>query len=334
MKQNAEKYLFSSSRTRALENKLLGEGRLNRLCDAASVEEFSSLLEENGIRVSTSGMNAALNGILAEAFQTVGEMVPEEDRESFSLFSFPYDCHNAKTALKGALGGKEYVSLLLPFGSVPSEEIGEAIGKGNYSLLPKNMANACEQAAESFAKNRDPQQIDLLLDVACFADMAEKAEKSGDPFFTGFVSRRLDSVNCNIAVRLLRMKSAQITQDYLLEHLMPFGSLGEDFFEKATAEGIDSLAEELKKSGYRAIGEAIEKGASLSEIEKIGESILLAYTEEAAGVLYGPAVPAAYLLRREAEVKNLRIIAMSIGCGLSPDRIRARLRLPERRFFS
>ena len=41
---------------------------------------------------------------------------------------------------------------------------------------------------------------------------------------------------------------------------------------------------------------------------------------------FGPAVPAAYLIAREFEVKNLRIILGGKQAGLSPDAIRARVR--------
>ncbi len=42
------------------------------------------------------------------------------------------------------------------------------------------MKEAVNRAAEVFGKGRDPQEIDIILDKACYSQMLAAAEKTGE----------------------------------------------------------------------------------------------------------------------------------------------------------
>lgn len=50
------------------------------------------------------------------------------------------------------------------------------VERGDFSSLPAHMAGSAAEAADVYARTGDPQQIDLILDRACFADMLDTAQ--------------------------------------------------------------------------------------------------------------------------------------------------------------
>ena len=180
-----------------------------------------------------------------------------------------------------------------------------------------------EQAVKAFETTKDPRMIDVLLDAGCFADMEEIAQTDPDPFFASYVEKKTDLVNLSIAARLLR--TSEDTVSGMEEELLPGGSMRAVFLE-SIGEGKEAFVASLSRAGYAEIGNAIAGGASPSEIERMSDLILLDFTKEKADELYGPAIPAARLLTREAEIKNLRILSYGVESRIGGEEIRSRLR--------
>ena len=66
------------------------------------------------------------------------------------------------------------------------------IKERNYAFMPPEMKQAVAEAADLFGRCGDPQEIDIIMDKACFSQIADAAEKSGDDFLIGFVSLQID----------------------------------------------------------------------------------------------------------------------------------------------
>lgn len=59
---------------------------------------------------------------------------------------------------------------------------------------------ALKQAQETLAATKDPQLSDLVLDRACYEEMAQLAKDTGSKFLQGYVSLSVDVAN--LAYRL------------------------------------------------------------------------------------------------------------------------------------
>lgn len=57
------------------------------------------------------------------------------------------------------------------------------------------MKDAVNQAVELFGKGRDPQEIDIILDKACYSQMLKEAEKTENQFLIGYVKLLIDILN-------------------------------------------------------------------------------------------------------------------------------------------
>ncbi len=308
MKKNykAEDYIYSCARVRTLENSIVGAERCARLAETKTAAEFFRALEEHGIRLEAKPTEAmphvsevavlaelenVLTGMLSGAFSAVAGMAPQP--ELFNFLRYPYDCHNIKAVLKSSLRGTEPERLLFPFGSISAGDAVAIASQRDFSLaeklLPPNMAAALAEAAELYSKTGDPQFIDVTLDKACFADMAETSKSFGCEFFVSLVETKIDLANLLLAIRLLRMRGVSISFD--------FEMLG-------SAQGYPPL----------------------SFIEKQCDDYFMQLVRSAQGVLYGPEPLGAYIIAREYETRNLRILAAGKLAGQLSGTIKERLR--------
>lgn len=347
-KYKPDDYIYACARISALEGGIIGSERCARLSDVKTAAEFFRALEEYGIHTQVketasesaalAALEEALTGILSDAFTLVSRIAPQP--RLFDFFRYPYDCHNIKSALKSSLRGTEPDMLLLPFGSVePSVAVTLAAQreeKGASELLPPHMAAALSEAAELYSKTGDPQLIDVTLDAACYKDMTELAKSYGCEYFVQLVQTKTDITNFLTAVRLLRMSGAHINLGYFERMSLPYAKLGLDFFVPAfdfesgsAAEREEALLARLRQTMYFALADKIAAAQgrpSLTFVEKQCDDLYLDTAKSAKGVLYGPEPPGAYIIAREYEVRNLRIIAAGKLAGLKAETIRERLR--------
>lgn len=322
-------YLYSSARIRALENQLLGADRVNRLCDTGSVENAISLLKEWGVEIrrDTDGKflrEATILGRLRAAYTEIAGMA---DEPLFDLWRYPYDCNNLKAALKCFARGIEPDEMLFDFGTVDAETLKQAVRTRDFTAFPPFFATAADEAASAYAKTKNPQQIDLILDKACYAGMLAAAEKSGSDYTLGLVRAKIDLVNLVMCVRVLRMKSGEAGRLFLNESLISGGLLGTDFCAELYTRGEKGMWERLLYSEYAKFATAVqESDRSLTAIERFADDTWMELAKAAKFIPFGTEVLTGYLIAAEYEARNLRIALAGTEAGLAADTIRERIR--------
>lgn len=330
---NYEDYIFLSSRINALSQYVIGIEKTEELLKARTLGELYRMLEENGIkpennRYGDRDFDGAVSRRMTDAFTSVLDDVP--DKRLFTVFTYPYDCHNLKAAVKCMVKGLSAERMLIPLGSVPPEKVMECVSENNFSPFPENMAHAAEEAREAFDRTRDPQMIDILLDCACYEDMKTSVEENPLGFFTDILRAKADSVNILTALRLIRMPSVQTTE--LMERAYVCGgSLGIEFFNEVLSEengGREQyLAERLIYSGYDKLGRALaaETPLRLSEAERLCDRSYISVLETAKETLAGAETVALYLAQIESEARTLRILIAGKKAGYTEDEMRVRI---------
>ncbi len=336
---NETEYAYASARARAMETHLVGRERLDALIEAKTTVEVMGKLAEYGIAAANAATGEGtapwltgdareemLLAILRDAYREVEAAAP--DAAVFRWFRYPYDCNNIKAAMKCHIRGIDPDGMLFDFGTVPAENVMEAVINADYRDFPPAMAAAAPRAKEAYAKTADPCKIDAILDRACYEDMLSNAQASMDATLIGWLRAKIDLTNVMICLRILRMNRGDVGLDFMCESLLTGGTLDTSFFVAAYVGGEEALWHALRYTAYGRACAAVEKtDGRLARIEAILDDHWMNLVREGSRTAFGAAVLGGYLIGCETSVKNLRIVLAAKDAGLTPDAIRERIRV-------
>lgn len=331
MRYDDSAYMFSSARIRAMETHMLSAEACERFVSARSSDEIMASLGEFGCRTvkredadgEKLDREASLMTLLEDAFAEITSMLPTPDTVKY--LQYKYDCNNIKALLKCRIRGVAPDSMLSRAGSVPLERLIAAVDNADYSCLPKHMAEAAENVSKSSLKTADTQSIDLILDRACFADMAQGAEKCGVPFARRYVSALIDLTNLQMTLRVIRMGGERAEQ--LLEAaLLAGGSISEDKWRALRGEGEEAVWQFVGRGDYAPVTRLFRPGDPLSTLERATDAYMMTLVREVRWLPFGAELAIAYLVGLEVGIKNLRIIMAGKDAHKDASVIRERLR--------
>ena len=324
-------YLFGSANIRTLENAIIGRERIERLLNTKTTDEAWALLADWGVNIIRNSEDGSpmreetLLGILKGAYDRLTELAPDSD--ALRLWLYPCDCNNLKAAQKAFIRGIDPTSMLFDFGTVSALNIVKMVETGNYEGLPANLQASAQTAMDEYAKTKNPQVIDLILDKACWRDMLNAAKASGEEFVIRLVETRIDLLNTMIALRILRMKSGEVGKVLFAEAFLEGGKLARERMIDCMANGEDALLVLLRYSDYSRFAENFAKSdGALSTAEKLADNYWMSLILENRFVPMGLEVMVSFMAAHEYEVKNLRILLSGKEAGISVATIRERIR--------
>lgn len=323
---NTTEYMYCSARIRALESSLFSSDKLFALMDCNGILDAAQKLEELGVPIIRADggeimVEETLESFCKIAWEQVISCTPAAQHLNF--LRYPYDCINLKAVVKCHFRGISPESMLYSYGSVSAEHAMVAVS--DASSYPKSMAAAVGDAMEAYAKTKNPQSIDVILDKACYKDMLECAKASGCGLSLELVKLRIDLTNIITCVRLIRMRMGGAGKALLLSAIIEGGRYDERFFCEAYDEGEDGLCEKLAFSHYDKFVATLRE-SGLSAAEKYADDMYMELARSAKMIPFGPEVAIGYLVAVENQSKNLRIILDSKATGKSADEVRERLR--------
>ena len=299
-------YIFPCVVIRSKEVDLLSREELLRLLDLKSVQDIMNVLADHGYGDGKELENPrdfekVLSDNMKETYDTVYSTIPDEKELSF--FKYPNDYHNLKVLLKAEFLKTDASHLLIDSGTIPADKLQDMLRRRDFSLMTVEMRQAVDEAIELFAKSRDPQEIDLRLDKACYKDMLSDAEESGNQFQQEYVKKLIDSLNIDAFARL---KEVGKPRAFFKRVFLDGGNLDENAVEQRAA--------------------AIVNEVTLSGVEKYLDAQRMEFVKDALYVPFGIEPVVGYLEAKEAEVMNLRMILTGKISGMDDTLIRERLR--------
>ena len=321
-------FMFASARIRAAESKGTPKERLDQLLEATDLAQLRAIVADWTGSDPDLSLDELLDRSLVSAVSLMQEAVP--DLTAYRFLLNKYDCCNIKIAIKNAVGESRFDDVYFSVGTVPAEKIKEMPLTGDYSLLPTHMATAAPEALAAYKQTGEGRGIDLLLDKACFADSADSAAETAVPFLMEWNALKSDTVNLLSSLRISRMKMPVDTALALFRRaFVSGGSIAEEAFFNAE-EGLlplEKVALSIAASDLRAA--AVQAGSVGSNA--LAEHILDDVADKRIAAIrqlpFGPEVPALFLLIREAEIRNVRLIAAGLAAGLTRDQIKERVRV-------
>lgn len=313
-------YLAVSAALHARLSNMLGQERLERMLEAPTAADAWKTAAQCGYpeleECTLDAVEEALAAARRELYRELRTLSPDERLIEF--FQIKYDYHNAKAALKaGEDGGAEH--LLIDCGRCDAHRL----ARGELNTAPAALRRAAEAAKDELERSGDAQRADMLLDRACFEEMAALARGTGSAFLRDYAALQVDAVNLRTLVRSLRMGREG---EFLSAALLPGGHIAPQRF--AAAHGTE-IAELLRGGPLEKAAElapALSAGGSLTEFERLCDDALMDYLRAARRAPFGEKVVIGYLGAKEAEFTAVRTVLAGKLAGLDAGAIRARLR--------
>ena len=328
---NRMDFIQAVVRIRVLEKSLLSQDQFIRLIEAQDLEEVFQILHDTGYaerlaRISRKeDFEQVLAAELEHVYQVAREISPQP--EVVDLLALKYDYHNLKVLLKEKFLDKDLSSLYLPIGSVDFNKVKESYQEGNLRGFHLDFWEAISQAQEDFHQSKDPQRIDIILDRFYMEQLYERALKTDIDLFIEYVRTLIDFTNIRSLLRLKKMKK---DLHFTGEVILPNGYIDEETILDALHEPIDELLELFRNTNIHqtiVLGlESYQETKRLTDFEKYMDDYLMDVCRRAKYVHFGPEPIFAYIVAKETEIKNLRIIMVSKLNHISPEATRKRVR--------
>lgn len=329
-KHRSNEYQYPCAVIRGNELTLLSAADLARVADAASMQAAMSILHEFGYGdgkelANPRDFEAVLAAEQARVAELVLGVIPE--REELAFLQFPVDYHNAKVILKAEALGTDPADYLMEGGRMAGAEMAVMVKERNFLFMEAFLRDSILETIEAYGKTRDPQEIDILLDKACYKEMLKEAEAAGNDFVTGYVKLLIDISNVQTFVRVKQIgKPAEFLGKVFLEG----GRIDLATLMELYGETYQQIGEKLDLYGF---GEAVGRGAaeaaaggSYALMEKLCDNLKVRYAKGAQFITAGIEPIAAFYVAKEMELKNLRMVLTGKLVGIPEETLKERLR--------
>lgn len=309
---------FINGVVKSRERFLLGD-KIDRLAEGSSEDAFR-LLKESGFGGETpaEGPHQAERLIRAEEADLnsfVREYAPTDKTAAFLLAE--YDFHNAEALVKCRYAGANEEKLLSAEGYFTIGFLKENIfGEGEG--LPAELKSAAETSAALFSDGKaNGLEIDCIFKRELYAYMKRRAEGKK---LKEILSASADAANVSSA---LRSREASLAEKmFVTGGKLPLSQI---------IALCDASYQDIKDGDYppeiKEAAAAAEREEPLSSFERSRDDFPLLLLYKTRYDMAGAEPFLTYVYRRRAEIRNARLITVSLAAGLLPSAIKNKIRL-------
>jgi V/A-type H+-transporting ATPase subunit C len=318
-----------------MENRFLDASFFSRLMDSETLEDALKSLGETvysqWLAASDTNFDRIIDSELIATCNELKQFVP--DHELLDICRIPYDFNNVKVILKSLFkareGGERRYDLLSRLGAVDTDSLIMALEGEEYGHLPYGLEDVIPRCWAAWEQSKDSRQAEILLDGQLFAAMRALAEtleeKLKTPAILRWVEHRIDAENLRNAARLSRMN---VDSAAALAFFHKGGTIRPDDVARLMGEPRESWGKILFHTDIGPVLEAVQDRdvqTALTETSKVLDEYLIRALEKAK---YGfsPENVILYLLCKEEEARNLRIVLVCVANGLNREFARRLLR--------
>ncbi|WP_311370458.1 V-type ATP synthase subunit C [Anaerococcus hydrogenalis] len=324
-----EKFIRASITTRVYEKNLLTSENLKRIIDTDNLEEALSSLNDTKYGELIQKLERAedyekiLSQMLLDSYKAMIKVSPDENLVHY--LEEKYNFHNLKTLVKELIQDADYSSIYIDIGKIDLVKIKRNL-KEDLTDNDKYLSYA-KKALDLYKENKDPQDIDLSLDKDFYEKLLEDSENLDYESLINFTKERIDLTNLKT---LLRIKGQGQSVDLLEKALINGGNIDKNLFRDSLNADKNSYSNLFfKEKIYPQVKKSMEENdlnKAMQKLEKVIDNHLMDFAKESKKVSYGPEVIMGYLISREMEIKNLRIILTAKLNSLSREFMEERLR--------
>ncbi len=305
MTLDRDNYAKPTGVVRMMEKKLLPQSAVERILDAPLEDAMKLLAQNSSVDFSEwdgknpSGFEAILQQDLAKTYEFIYSICP--DPIVIDIVRLKYKYHNKKALAKSLVTGEDAAEIYI----FPEETVTGSID----------------------TDITDPQKIDFIYDEQYYRELVQLADLTGNEFIIDYCRMSVDFYNVKVFLRARAMKKpfAQIAGCLIEGGKVPVSKYF-DLYDKS----LDAVENSLY---YQFFGSLIQKGIESFEstghlgiTEKLLDDALMAEVKKSKLVSFGPEVLFAYMLAKENEVRQIRLIMTCKQNDIDSAVIRERLR--------
>lgn len=317
-------YIYAVSRIRAVERSLLDSGKLMQIADAKTPEEALRMMLDAGYP-SAADYEQSLAMALDETYRLLEELAPDSDL--LAALYIGADYYNLKVLLKAEFLGRDLDYLLNPRCKSGVDTVKAAVLERRGGDISEEFGKALQEALDSFAKDHSVQLVDMLVDRASYLDMVNYAEKTGNEFLIQLFRMEIDLINLQTMFRLRKIgKGSAFAKLALLEG----GTLDIAVLLDCVDDTSEAIVETLAHTAYGDLAAAVmaqPEGSlqAMTVLETLCTDRKIDYIRKAKYVQFGAEPLIAYLLAKQNEIRQLRVIMVGKNSGVDSSVIKERL---------
>ena len=338
-------YAYTVARVKAKKSALLKEDAYSKML-MMSLPEISRFISESGYQKEITELTGKYAGVdliehatyanMANLFKGILNSSEGELKDMIAADLERWDAWTLKVILRGKSFGLDMDQMkedLVPAGKLniaqletlmgygSAEEILQAYGRYVDLSIPQNVLAA-------YGEEKNLAILEDYLDKAYYERLLLNVDPSSRPkrLFQDFIRNEIDITNLET---ILKLKKEGITGDVILGYYIPGGAQLDKKLatQLANAESISAMANDLAQLDfYEDIKDALDDSKSLKDIV----AALTKYHRKQAKTfthLYPLSVIPVidFMIHKETEVNNIRIIARGIESGLDKEIIKGLL---------
>jgi V/A-type H+-transporting ATPase subunit C len=318
-------YGYATARIKVLETRLLTEARLRQLLEARGAAEALRMLKEvppygelaEDI-TDPSNFEVVLERARTEVLELIRKIAPEPT--AFLFTASKYDFINLKAILKERLTKNKLERELVKEGLASIEQLKDLVHSGISEVFPIEYTQAVDEATRVYEASGNPQDIDVIIDRYRFIISSKIASRSKSEFLKGLIELTIDLENLKILLRLKRQGRSEKEID---KFLLAGGELEIEELVQVYRNPLDSWGELLSAYYRHFISEAQSRA-----IDKVADDLIMKYIRDRTKYVSSGIEPlVGYIIAKETEIKNLRIIFSGKLYNIPQERIEERLRM-------
>ena len=306
-------YAFETARVRALELQMFTRAAFLYMANAENFEQAADLLSGTEYALPGPGEDfVQLESILLLRRTAARKIFSDLMRQKSiaELFKTRDDFANLRLALRRTLTEKPLLNDYSDEGNVSLDLFEQAFTEDNYELLPTYMQQAVEQAILAYYQNKDIRQIDFVIDSFQAEYNLKEARRLKSVFLIGLFGIQNDLTNIRT---MLRLKFTESHSNVRPEQVFLKGGFVEpELFEQALELGYESLAPLFFATPYYRIVEAgasyLASEKSFLRAEQQCDEHLTGFLKSTLQITAGPQPIVAFLLMKENEIRNVRLV--------------------------
>ena len=320
------RYAYPAAKVRVLESMMVTRGTLADMANAVSFEAAIELLGSGEYAAAGSaGSFAEIEAMLLDKRSEARRLFVDLmlDKDIVELLKAREDFANMRLAVRRVVTERPIGLDYSDEGSVPADEFEEIFETENYGKFPDYLQEAVEMAVLGYYENHDIRKIDYGIDKEHYIYKLRKAEEIGSVFLFSLYRTQIDLNNIRT---MLRLKMAERDERDLF---FDGGFVETNRFVQGLDAGYETLSGLFYATCYSDVIDGgvsyLTSKQSFLGLEKLCEEHLMGFLKTTQSIASGPQPVIAYLLRKENEIRTLRMILSGKKNGLDARLILDRL---------
>ncbi len=314
---------YACGRVGVLKRSELHSAQIERLFAAPQLSEAQRVLADIGFAgPDQTDFLAAADTHVRKACDLIKAVTT--DPKMTDCFFLRYDVHNLKVLIKSRHLAHE-PEFLSHNGILDVETLKHCVADRSYALLPRELAEGLKKLEKRIAVEFDPLLVDVLLDQAMYRQIFLNLEGKENTLAFRYFQAKADLLNLTM---LLRVRAIGEDAAYFESLAVTGGKAGVRDFVNGFSDN-DRLVRLVGPYGMavkQAAQAAVLDEKKMPYFEKVADDALFAlfkpYRYEAAAI----EVLLAYLLQRQREAANVRLILTGKKNSFPAEAVQERLR--------